>query len=155
MVYTVTDADTGNEIVMFYRRGRPYIFLRDPETKRFVKQLNKIELRYYEEVNYSRDQARRKNPIYADFVALLQVKPEEIDQLGELEEELREYLELWITEKFGGVVELTEERGFEYGSKIKSRTSEEYIYFRGIRADTKNDLYSWRVREYEGATPKY
>jgi hypothetical protein len=149
----IIDADTGNEIIYFERKGKPYFYLRDKDTKKFIKRLEKIELRFYSEVEYDREHARKKNPIYADFVALRPVKPEEFPEIGDVEEDLIDALDFWVGSKFGGVVELLEYRGFEYGSKPKNPIEDGYIYFRGIRANTKDQLKKGEVKEYEGETP--
>ena len=39
------DADTGDEIIYFVRRGRPYLYLRDAKTKTFIKRLRYVEKR--------------------------------------------------------------------------------------------------------------
>jgi hypothetical protein len=153
MTVKIVDSDTGNEIIYFKRKEKPYFYLRDKNTKRFIKRLGKIELRFYSEVEYNREHARSKNPIYADFVALRPVKPEEFDKINDIEEDLINALDFWVGSKFGGVVGLLESRGFEYGSKSKNPIEDGYIYFRGVRANTKAQLKKGEVKEYEGETP--
>jgi len=82
------DADTGDEIIFFYRRGKPYFYLRDRYTKRFIRRLRRIEVRVFIVIEYSREKARKRNPIYVDLVTKTAVS----EQYGEKVDEVREGL---------------------------------------------------------------
>lgn len=113
------DADTGEEIIWFMRRGRPYLFLRDAKTKRFIKKLDNMELRVFMEVEYSEEEAKKGNPLYVDAVLMTLVSPKEVPDMSAIEEELIARLEIIVAEKFGSSVafELLTLRGIEYGSE--------------------------------------
>ena len=114
----MVDADTGNELLGFRRRGVPYIFLRDSKTKRFIHILRKIELRYFGVVDYSEELASKGNPIYADFSIRQSINPEQFQHLRKYEDKAETYLAEGVQKLFGVVVvNLIDMTGLEYGSK--------------------------------------
>ncbi|MBS7270388.1 MAG: hypothetical protein KIH10_16325 [Candidatus Freyarchaeota archaeon] len=127
MAEKITDADTGNEVIHFVRRGKHYFYLRDATTKRFIKRLKTIEVRYYMVVDYSKEQARKGNPLYIDAGAYTQIKPEEYPELDQIENKLKKPIENTITKMFGKAVtdKLLEDAGVEYGSKPNYPTQHE------------------------------
>lgn len=114
------DADTGEEMIFFFRRRRPYIFLRDRVTKRFIRILRQIEKRYFTVVEYDETRARKGNPIYVDCVLKTILKPEHIPQLTEVEDWMDKLSVEIIRRNFGRYVayELLDLAGIEYGSTI-------------------------------------
>jgi len=120
----VDDADTGNEIMFFYRRGKPYLYLRDAYTKRFIKRLREVEVRVYQVVEYSRELARKGNPLYLDAVGKTIVTVEEIKDLDRVEDRLEIAVYHIVMRYFGKYVafDLLELRGTEYGSEKTTET---------------------------------
>jgi hypothetical protein len=128
------DADTGNEILyfvrLFYRRRdairlkapRPYLYLRDRDTKRFIKRLDYMEIRLFMVVDYSIEEASKGNPVYIDAVGKTLVSAKDLhDKEGRIEEiegELEEGVRWHVIENFGDAVEhqLLVLAGVEYGS---------------------------------------
>ena len=113
------DADTGEEIIFFWRRGKPYFFLRDIKTKRFIRKLNAIEVRVFLVVSYSKKMARKGNPIYCDLVVKTVIYPRYIEKIDDIERWLEDRGYSIIAEYFNwGVSGLAEISGVEYGSQI-------------------------------------
>jgi hypothetical protein len=119
--FVVTDADTGDEIIFFFRRGKPYLWLRDKRTKRFIKRLKEVELRVFMVVDYSASEARKGNPLYVDAGAFTRLKPEEFAEKGYWEQQLEWSLTHVVAKNFGYYVttRLLELSGIEYGSMPK------------------------------------
>jgi hypothetical protein len=113
------DADTGNEILYFIRRGRPYLYLRNAKTKWFIKRLHYVEKRLYMVVDYSKEEAKKGNPLYIDAGIYTQINPEEFPEKDKIDKDLSKALKGQIKEMFGEAVvkQLLEPAGEEYGSK--------------------------------------
>jgi hypothetical protein len=121
------DADTGDEIIYFVRRGRPYLFLRDAKTKVFIKILRYVEKRLYMVVDYSKEEAAKGNPLYVDAGIFTQLNPEEFPERDRIDSDLDKALTQQIKEMFGEAVvrQLLELAGEEYGSKPEYATKHE------------------------------
>jgi len=119
MVEIEKDADTGDEIIYFVRRGKPYLYLRDARTKRFIKRLHYVEKRLYMVVDYSFEEAKKGNPLYIDAGIYTQINPEEFPFRQKIDEKMDKPLEDKIKKMFGEAVvkKLLEPAGEEYGSK--------------------------------------
>jgi len=115
------DADTGQEIVHFIRLKKHYLYLRDIETKRFIKRLKTVELRVFMVVDYSVERARKGNPLYIDAVGSSQLKPREFLRRDVWEWVIGRALAHKVAEEFGFYVahDLLDLAGIEYGSIIK------------------------------------
>jgi len=125
------DADTGNEIIFFYRRGRPYLYLRDRKTKRFIKRLMKIEIRVFIVIEYPETIAKKKNPVYIDNVTITTITPEFIEKIHEIKEDLIDKGIEIIMRKFSTpLAYYATVSGIEYGSKITRKVAypKEYYY---------------------------
>jgi hypothetical protein len=156
----IDDADTGDEIVFFYRRGRPYLFLRDRVTRRFIRRLYHIELRVIAVVDYPVERARKDNPVYIDAQIDTQIDAEEFARreefIPDLQERLRRFLASSDEMGFGwGLIgsEL-EFSGEEYGSKPKYDTyfknnEATCVVFWKHRPEEAPKRYVRRVRIYE------
>jgi hypothetical protein len=123
------DADTGEEIVTFWRRGRAYTYLRDRVTKRFIRRLIGIELRIFMEVEYDPVRAKKGNPLYVDAVLVGALKPEMIFELLRYEDDQIDLCERETARDFGWAVVdlLLDLRGIEYGSEIRSELIEKEV----------------------------
>ena len=135
MVVVLTDADTGQEIVWFIRRGKPYFYLRDKETKRFIKRLKEIEVRCFQVVDYPIKRAKKSNPLYVDVVGITRITAEEWDYIEEVEEKLEDATFLRVSSMFGYAVSntLLELSGYEYGSELR------------VSAKYRENRYCWVV----------
>jgi hypothetical protein len=121
------DSDSGNEIIHFVRRGKPYLYLRDAKTKVFIKRLRYVEKRLYMVVDYSYEEAKRGNPLYIDAGIFTQINPEEFPERDKIDSKLDHALTQQIKEMFGEAVveKLLELAGEEYGSKPEYTTKHE------------------------------
>lgn len=116
---TWIDADTGEEIIFFIRRKRPFLFLRDRETKRWIAKLEAMEIRMYLVVEYPIEVAEKKNPVYCDAETKTSITPEDIDKADRIETWLMDRCIGAIRVYFNrGVAGLATVSGVEYGSKI-------------------------------------
>lgn len=115
------DADTGEEIIHFVRRKIDVLYLRDAETKRFIKRLEHVELRVFMVVDYNVARARKGNPLYIDAGAYSLLKPSEFPKREIWEYLLEKGLESKVKEEFGRYVakDLLELAGIEYSSVLK------------------------------------
>jgi len=122
-----TDADTGNEIIHFIRYKRHYLYLRDKRLKFFIKRLKYVEKRVFMVVDYSKEQAKKGNPLYVDAGIFTQLKPEEFLERDKIDSKLDYALTQQIKEMFGEAVvkQLLELAGEEYGSKPEYMTKHE------------------------------
>jgi hypothetical protein len=127
MAETEKDADTGNEILYFVRRGKPYLYLRDAKTKIFIKRLRYVEKRLYMVVDYRKEEAKKGNPLYVDAGIFTQLNPEEFPDRMRIDSSLDHALTQQIREMFGEAVtkQLLELAGEEYGSKPEYTTKHE------------------------------
>ena len=142
------DADSGDEILYFIRRGRAYIYLRDAQTKRFIKRLHAMELRMFEVVDYSEEQASKGNPLYMDAVTSTYIFASEVEEVDEFEEGLHWRAKDKCDAYFGTFVtdQLLDRSGIEYGSELRAE-------FQGRTIESpKNWFWSlvWKHRK-EGA----
>lgn len=119
MVEVEKDSDTGEEIVYFWRRGKPYLYLRNSITKRFIRRLYSVEKRFFVVVDYSRERAKKGNPLYIDSGIYTQIKAEEWEKREEIDRKIERALDEVIKVMFGEAVvnKLLETAGVEYGSK--------------------------------------
>ncbi len=116
------DADTGNEIIFFYRRGRPYLYLRDRRTKRFIKRLMVIEIRVFIVVEYGIEKAKKRNPIYIDNVVITSVRPKDMEKIEEIKEDLIDKaIEIIVRYFATPIAYYSTISGIEYGSKVTKR----------------------------------
>jgi hypothetical protein len=83
MALVIPDEETGNELVFFKRRGKWYCFLRDSETKRFIKRMYDIYAYAGGSINY----ISSDKPLFVDFFAFSKI---EIDEKGKFLETLEE-----------------------------------------------------------------
>jgi hypothetical protein len=121
MAITEIDADTGDEILYFARRFRPYLYLRDTTTKQFIRRLRHVEIRLFMVVDYSESEAKKGNPLYVDTGIFTQLTPEEFTRREDIETQLETMLKDEVKGLFGEhiVQKLLELAGVEYGSQPK------------------------------------
>jgi hypothetical protein len=140
------DADTGDEIIHFVRRGRHYLYLRDRLTKILIRRLRSVELRLFMVVDYSEKQAKKGNPLYVDAGIFSQLNPVSFSLRKSIEKSLEKKLRERLEDMFGKSVakELLELAGVEYGSKP--------YYPETIEQALAHYLVVWKHRKRE--TPK-
>jgi hypothetical protein len=149
------DADTGEEILWFMRRGRPYLFLRDPDTKAFIKMLIGVEQRLFMVVDYSEDRASKGNPLYVDATVVMALSPESFPDREENESRLESLCGMKVSELFGAYVtdELLDLSGVEIGSELRRElitTTVEKRIVRGkevlvVREVANETIFYWSV----------
>ena len=145
------DADTGDEILYFVRRyyrrrdaillrvPRHYLYLRDAQTKRFIRRLRAMELRMFEVVDYDEEQASKGNPLYVDVVTSTYLFAKEVPEVEEWEERLHEKAKEKTRELFGSFVtyQLLDRSGVEYGSRLR-------VAFKG-KKEEEPKIWFWCV----------
>jgi len=153
--FTIVDDDTGNYITYFTRRGRPYLYMRD-KLKRFMRKLDFIEVRAYVETRYSREEAKRRNPIFAATVAMALAKPGDVMKYG------MEHIRAKVMERawdfheylFGRRIRsISYEKGWEHGSERKGDEKQEEVYLHSIWCRTLADLEAGVGREESDVQP--
>jgi len=118
------DEDTGDEIIIFIRRKKPYIYLRDIKTKRFIKRIWAFDVR----VTLTFDYPIRKKPLYVDakgrttlsdvILARFTTQKEIEDFMADLEDKIAGMVLISIEEEFGYFVRSRVSlEGVSYGSK--------------------------------------
>jgi hypothetical protein len=152
MAIKVDDEDTGGEIVYFIRRGRPYLYLRgSPELyirllekrlkkrltekekeelkgrlrgRLFIRRLSHVEKRVYMVVDYSREEAKKGNPLYLDAGIYTLFNAENFPERENAEEKLKDALKNAVKRLFGKAVvkKLLKDAGVSYGSEPYYRT---------------------------------
>jgi len=98
------EAETGEEIIVFLRRGRPVYMVRDMVTKRFIAGIRGIQLAVSVVFEYPPDKARRDNPLYVDIKASTMVMGFDIYKMDQIIMELYGKCRDIINEYFGPVV---------------------------------------------------
>jgi len=70
-------------------------------------------------VDYSRERARKQNPLYVDAGAYTRITPEEYDKVKEINRKMKTALKFVMTEMFGSAVvqKIMRDAGIEFGSK--------------------------------------
>jgi len=118
------DADTGNYITTIVRRGIPYMILRDKKTGRIIKFLKNIEIRSIASVEYSEEQARKKNPIYIDAISKTLISIDEFLDIDHTIAIMEDTVLRVIEAYFGMYVEkLAKVRGIELGTNITTNNT--------------------------------
>ena len=118
------DADTGNYITYIVRKGIPYMILRDKKTGRILKFLKNIEIRSIASVEYSEEQARKKNPIYIDAVSKTLIGIDEFLDINHTIAIMEDTVLRVIEAYFGKYVEaLAKVRGIELGTYITTNNT--------------------------------
>ncbi|RLF99546.1 MAG: hypothetical protein DRN49_04220 [Thaumarchaeota archaeon] len=111
------DADTGEEIIYFIRRGRPYLYLRDRVTKLFIRRLRYVRLSITISVEYEVKGKPYRN-IYIDARISADLRPRDFPNRHriekELEDKLLEIIEFKFNPELAGMAKI---EGIEYGSK--------------------------------------
>ncbi len=111
------DADTGDEIVYFIRRGKPVLYLRDRLTKRFIRRLRYVRISVTGSVEYE-DRKRPYHNIYIDITVQTDIPPREFPNRYTIATELERRLYEIIDERFGTeLADMVQVIGIEFGSK--------------------------------------
>jgi len=131
----IDDADTGQEILWFMRRGRAYLYLRDATTKAFVKMLIGVELRYFMVVDYDEERAKKGNPLYVDAVGVYALSPDAFPEREGYEEGLKAKVSGKVAQYFGHYVadDILDEAGLEYGSEVREGLTHKVVIKRIVR----------------------
>jgi hypothetical protein len=84
---TEIDADTGQELISFIRRKQFFLYLRDSETKRFIKRLREFTLSYIASLEYESTTKSYKN-VYIDIKISTTLEDIQFQNRKELEQNL-------------------------------------------------------------------
>jgi hypothetical protein len=115
--HAVVDDDTGLEIIAFKRYGRYYFYLRDPVTKRFIKRIDRVNVKCTVAIDY-RSLRRYYHSIYVDTNVKFDVKPENWEYLDRIEEALALHGKEAINRDFGSaLLSFMTKPKFSYHSK--------------------------------------
>jgi len=143
--YCVEDADTGEEIIVFLRRKKYYIYLRDKYTKRFIKKLDYVEKRVFACMDYT---FSKKHPLYIDIVVKTLLKGEHFRHIDDIEDKMITKCFSLCLEFFGRYVEqYLEIVGIEFGSRLTTHTV--YPFAKWIVVWHHGDRRRTRKREGE------
>lgn len=128
--YVVVDDSTGQEIVAFLRRGRPYFYLRDRVTKRFIKRLRKIKVNAIITVDYVPEARPYYHSLYIDNKTSGNLTDQEAMQIRKIEDELAYRATMRITQKFGpAILKYLSNIRFTYESKTFNLYDFQYEHF--------------------------
>jgi len=123
-----TDDDTGEEIIIFKRLGKWYIYLRDSATKLFIKMLRWMDIRVMLRMEYP----VKRHPIYIDAIGRTAIRQtylnENLDKfvtrsdivefVNEVINDLCNEVESFILEKFNkDIADMLKIDGIAFGSE--------------------------------------
>jgi len=116
ITFPLIDASTGYEIIAFVRRGRWYWYLRHPRTKRFIRRIRELTIKITVTVEYSEEEAQKKNPLYIDMTVSTTLtdtfKPRDI---LEVQDKLIDKAHKILEQKFSaGIPYISDVSGIEY-----------------------------------------
>jgi len=122
------DAETGDEIIAFTRRGETVIMLRDAYTKRFIRRLYGVVAEVTNVFEYPPYYAKRSNPLYVDVKVGTYIPVEHIQQYKEIVNKFKEGSFGIINEFFGpDIARQSRIAGVEY-THIEPYIEPEAIY---------------------------
>lgn len=99
------EAETGEEIIVFIRRGRPITMVRDAVTKRFIRGIRGIQVAVSLVFDYPPTKARHSNPLYIDVKTASYVTGADLAKLDEVEKQLAEKGRSILNRYFGEYLE--------------------------------------------------
>ena len=149
LTFPQVDSSTGYEIIAFVRRGKWYWYLRHPRTKRFVRRIRELTVKVTVTVDYSEEEASKKNPLYVDLTVRTTLTDSftPVDVV-EAEDKLIDVAHKVISNKFNeGVVRISEVSGVEYFARRTTRATfpeayVELIWWHRSEADSsEEDFY--------------
>jgi hypothetical protein len=118
MVEVEIDASTGDEIILITRRGRPFLVLRDRDTKRFIRFLRKISIEVTKAIDYDSPRGRGNN-LYLDVKATTDITPDKFEDRREIALELSNAIDEVVLQYFGSTIAFMISKsivGVEYSS---------------------------------------
>jgi hypothetical protein len=145
------DADTGEEIISFIRRGKVVTMVRDAVTKRWIRGINGILIEVSVLMKYPPEKARRDNPLYVDIKTSAFVSGDDLPKVTDIEKELgNKGLDI-INEYFG---EYVRDMAYKAGSEHKAGEPENvypkfgyYVIWHHYRDDEREDSGTADVRQ--------
>jgi len=130
VTYRSYDAETGEEIIIFIRRGRPVGMVRDYITKRFIRGFNGFTVQVALLFEYPPTEARRDNPLYVDIKLSTFVGVDEVEKTEDIEVALGDAARRKIESTFGEVVSrLAKIVGVEHKVEITEDVYPEYHWY--------------------------
>jgi len=148
ITFPLIDAQTGYEIIAFVRRGRWYWYLRHPRTKRFIRRIRELSIKITVTVEYSEEEAQKKNPLYVDMTVSTTLRDHfEPRDILETQDVLIDVAHREISAWFGvGIVHISEVVGIEYFSKRITKVD---------FPEVKVDLIWWHRSEVDSREEEY
>jgi hypothetical protein len=121
------DAETGEEIVVFERRGKRIMMVRDAETKRFIRGVKGITISV---AIVFESKGRKHNPLYVDVKCETYRPVDEEKSVEEIEKELASAGIEIITSHFGeDVASMAKVAGIEHKSEVIDEIYPEYHWY--------------------------
>jgi len=109
MAITVIDSQTGNYIVLFYRRGIPIVYEMTPYGF-FVRRLRYV----YVYVGYSVAVPSKDKPLFLDIIAQKRIRAEELEELYSIQHELHDTVIDYTLDYYGDQIRNYLEEGTRF-----------------------------------------
>lgn len=130
IIYRSIDAETGEEIIIFIRRGKEVGMYRDAITKRFIRGFNGFTIQVALLFSYPMSGAKHKNPLYVDVKLATFVGVDEVKNIEDIEKELGREAKDVIQQNFGEYVsDLAEIVGVEHKVEITEEVYPDYHWY--------------------------
>lgn len=100
IVYRYIHAETGEEIVAFYRKGIIYVYVRDPVTKRFIRGVKWLTIAVTRVFDYPPRDAKKRNPLYVDIKLATTIMAEDLTKIDDIEDEMKKEAEAKLRDFF-------------------------------------------------------
>jgi hypothetical protein len=117
ITFRSVDAETGEEIISFIRRGVVVTMVRDAVTKRFIRGVRGIVVEVSVLMKYPPDKAKKSNPLYVDVKTSTFVSGEDLSKITDIEHQLENRALDIINEYFG---EYVRNMAYKVGSEHKA-----------------------------------
>ena len=137
---TFRDDDTGEEIVIFERRGKWVIYLREARTKVFIERTGKFTIRAYSHMKYDKNKAKY---LELDMYSSTTITEDILNQKGFI---LEEEVKRWLSDIEDALIDGNHDMTIEhFGDYIEEQLSDDGWSYYSIREDIEyNDVY-WKA----------
>lgn len=130
IIYRSIDAETGEEIITFMRRGKVVGMVRDTETKRWIRGFKGFTVQVSLLFDYPKNKARAYNPLYIDVKIVTFVGVDEVTKVEDIEQELTKTATNVIHSYFGEfVAELAVIAGAEHKIEMTEEVYPDFHWY--------------------------